>query len=86
MSGFWVRWRDGIRKEAGNPVRQLDSQIIITWFVLVGLFAGALEMFVMKRSFFLSMVLASFGFLQFFGLRQLLEAKRNVKSAMEVMK
>lgn len=68
--GFFKAWGKGVKDYAKSPVGLLQTQLIITFFVIIGFFAGAFQMKLLGMNA-VGFVLFALGLLQiigFFGL------------------
>jgi hypothetical protein len=60
---FFSRWGVGLKDYAKSPIGVAHTQIIISWFIVVGLFLGSLDMRGRGESL-VAFILFAFGCLQ----------------------
>lgn len=75
---FFAKWVKGTKDYAKSGLGQLEAQLIITGFILFGLFAGSVERKVSGDGV-IAFILFTFGCLQVFGFKALLRSYRQSK-------
>lgn len=82
MKDFFKRWFEGTKKQASSPLGQLEAQLIINSFIVVGLFAGTIQR-QLQGDGVLAFIFFAFGLLTCFQVRNLWKQYVVLKGALK---
>lgn len=78
VKDFFVRWSVGIKDYFNSTTGLLELKLIFLGFVIIGLFAGGVQMF-FNESFWLGWILSFFGLVSSVDFRMLFISYRGIK-------